>query len=163
MNASLTGSADQSIGRSRPAFSRLRRLPAIVLLLAAGVLMQGQATTPATISPVSEPVAQTAFVPATLPSKAIDGILHFEIGQGAFDAFARSEPGFVVPDLIQLQVGDTVEIVNHDSGAHMIFYAFVPPETTSTMRFDEPGIFTYSSGCAVNPAMNSFTTVIVSA
>jgi hypothetical protein len=109
------------------------------------------------------PAEAAAFVPAVFPDRSSDGVLRVEITPGAYDAFARGEAGYLVPPVMQLQAGDAIEVVNHDSGGHMIFYAYVPPGSTARMQFDEPGVFTYSSGCAVNPKMNSFTSVVVSA
>jgi hypothetical protein len=163
MHASLPFSAVQGIDPMGRTLTRFKGLLVLALLLIGGVLIQNQIAGPSLFDTSTESVQPVAFVPTTFPSGAVNGVLRFDIGEGAYDAFARGEAGYVVPSLIELSAGDMVEIVNSDSGAHMIFYAFVPPGSTSTMTFDEPGIFTYSSGCAVNPAMNSFTTVIVTA
>jgi hypothetical protein len=136
----------------------------LVALLVAGSAFIGTLVVDRLPADESEPVpvAVGAFEPITFPKEAVDGVLLVEIPLGAYDAFAHDRAGYIVPPAIRLQAGDRIEIVNHDTGPHMIFYAFVPPGSTSTLRFDTPGIFTYSSGCAVNPAMNSFTSVIVS-
>ncbi len=103
------------------------------------------------------------FVPAEFPSESADGVLLVEVMPGAYDAFANNQRGYIVPSVVRLKAGDRIVIDNKDSGAHMIFFTFVPPDSRVSMIFPEPGTFAYSTGCAANPEMDSFTTIIVSA
>jgi plastocyanin len=140
--------------------SLLTRAMLLAGLLAGGVLAGNLVAEPAATPVEAEAVA---FEAPIVPETSTDGVLRFVLPEGAYDAFARDEAGFVMPSVLRMEAGDRIEIVNEDSGSHMVFYSFVPAGTTVTLPFDEPGTFTYSSGCAVNPRMNSFTTLIVEA
>jgi plastocyanin len=137
----------------------------VVLLLAAGLLISTFASGIEYLPAVEEETAGVAaeFEPAVFPDESTDGVLLVDIPEGSFDAFASEHRGYVVPPLIRLKAGDKIQINNHDTGAHMIFYSFVPPGSSAAMPFDSPGTYVYSSGCAVDPRMNSFTTIIVTA
>lgn len=138
------------------------RLLLLGLLIFGGALAVSQLGDRDGATPVDQAsVSADDFEPVMFPSRATNGVLLIEIPVGAYDAFVNDRAGYIVPPAIHLTAGDRIEVINYDTGPHMIFYAFVPAGATSTLRFDEPGLFVYSSGCAVNPAMNSFTTVIV--
>jgi plastocyanin len=150
----------------------LQRMPAaatrgllVAFVLAAGLLISTFATGIEGLPAVEEETAGVAaeFEPAIFPDESTDGVLLVDIPSGSFDAFASEHRGYVVPPLIRLKAGDRIQINNHDTGTHMIFYSFVPPGSSASMPFDTPGTYVYSSGCAVDPRMNSFTTIIVTA
>jgi hypothetical protein len=150
----------------------LQRLPVaasrgllIALLLAAGLLIGSFAGGIDRLPTAEQELAGVAadFEPAVFPDEATGGVLLVEIPAGSFDAFASEHRGYVVPPVIRLEAGDSIQINNHDTGAHMIFYTVVPPGATVSLPFDAPGTYVYSSGCAVDPRMNSFTSIIVTA
>lgn len=149
---------------SRASTSRrlLARLAVVIVLIQTGTLVT--ATMAATGSTGAQEIVKTsAWKLVVFADTATDGVLAMELPAGAYDAFARDQAGYVIPPVIRLAAGDRIEITNNDSGTHMVFYSVVTAGTTATMQFDTPGTYVYSSGCAVNPRMNSFTTVIVSA
>jgi len=133
-------------------------LLALLLALAVGGALLAQ-TSPAP-SVTAVPVAPWTGT-VNFDDHATNGVLEFAIPLGSYDAFERGEMGYIVPSLIELQAGDEVIVRNTDNRPHMIFYNFIPPETTVRLRYDEAGIFTFSSGCAANPQANSFTTMVV--
>jgi FtsP/CotA-like multicopper oxidase with cupredoxin domain len=151
------------------AFGRVRAAAArgllVALMLVAGVLISSLATPIDRLPPGGQEIAVVAadFEPAVFPDASTDGVLLVDIPAGSFDAFASDFHGYVVPPVIRLRAGDTIQINNHDTGTHMIFYEVVPPGSSLSMAFDTPGNYVYSSGCAGDPRMNSFTTIIVTA
>lgn len=154
--AAISIDPGRQVNSSRPG----RHVLVLVLLLALAV---GGAMVART-RPASIPTPET--VPAwtrtiTFDDHPTDGVLDFTIPQGSYDAFERGEMGYIVPSRIEMSVGDRVVVRNTDNRPHMIFYNFIPPESTVTIPFETAGIFTFSSGCAANPQANSFTTVVV--
>lgn len=135
---------------------------AVVLLSAAflhgvpGEVFAPRPPTNAAVNPASPGVA-------TMPSQPIDGVLRLTIPQGAAADQQQGGRGYVMPSVINLEVGDTIVIHNDDDAPHMILYAFLLPGESDTRTFTQEGSEVYSSGCGLHAAsFLNFTTIFVS-
>lgn len=126
---------------------KLRILLLAIVLGSGAILIWAPTETASNLETASETENSFAYV--------------LDIQPGAYEQFVIGEYGYVIPPVLTLQVGDRVEIINNDSFPHMAFYQFVLPGRTATITYEETGNYVYSSGCAANPSMNSFTTVLV--
>lgn len=147
-----------------------------IALLAVGITQRGipnqeQATLEsaglAAIDP--EPAGLAAIDPepagiATMPSEPVDGVLTLVVPPGAAADQQAGGRGYVMPSVINLNVGDTIVIRNDDDAPHMILYSFLLPGETDTRTFTEVGSEVYSSGCGLHAAsILNFTTIFVGA
>ncbi|MFN8593871.1 MAG: hypothetical protein U0031_20615 [Thermomicrobiales bacterium] len=105
-----------------------------------------------------------AAIHAVMPAQAVDGVLTMVIPAGAAAEQQQGGPGYEMPSVISLAVGDTIVIRNDDNAPHMILYTFLKPGETDKRTFTAPGSETYSSGCGLHAASyHSFTTIFVTA
>ena len=147
---------------------RRRVAAAIVAMLAVGLLLAGAALWVARDGETPIPAVggseQAASTTAAMPSAPTDGLLELVIPPGAFADQQAGGPGYQMPSVIRLDVGDKILIRNDDDASHMILYAFLKPGETHERIFTEPGSEVYSSGCGVHAAsFNNFTSLFVSA
>lgn len=97
-----------------------------------------------------------------IPAAPTDGVLTIVILPGTFDQMAVGGPGYILPSVIELHVGDTVVIENRDTQPHFMLYALLQPGQTNTRTFDAPLSEVYSAGCSAAPrTTNDFTTLFV--
>jgi hypothetical protein len=82
--------------------------------------------------------------------------LRYEIPAGAGEAIDRGERLEILPQRLEVHVGDVIEIVNHDDRGHLIGPFFVGAGATVRQRFATRG--EYRGTCSVHP---SGTIVIV--
>jgi hypothetical protein len=146
---------------------RRRVAAAIVALLAAGLLLAGATLWVARDGATAIPAVgapEPAASANVMPSAPTDGLLELVIPPGAFADQQAGGPGYEMPSVIRLNVGDKIVIRNDDGASHMILYAFLKPGETHERIFTEPGSEVYSSGCGVHAAsFNNFTSLFVSA
>jgi hypothetical protein len=101
--------------------------------------------------------------PVMMPAEPHDGVLTMVVPPGAAAAQRAGGPGYRMPSVINLKVGDTIVLRNDDVAPHMILYAFLKPDETQQRTFTAPGSEVYSSGCGVHAAaLATFTTIFVS-
>ena len=74
----------------------------------------------------------------------------FSIPVGAGEALDRGEPLEILPAELEVTVGETLEIVNHDDRGHLVGPFFVGAGETLRQRFASPGVF--SGICTVHPS-----------
>lgn len=132
------------------------------MLILAIALLSGPAEL---FSAIAQPETRegSTLVPAVVADHPTNGKIEFTIPQGAAELQFSGGTPYIMPPVIRFRVSDTVVVRNNDVYPHMILNALAPADTTTTIAFDEPGTFAFSSGCTANGGtMNSFTTVIVS-
>jgi hypothetical protein len=89
-------------------------------------------------------------------------VLTLAIPPGAAADQQAGGRGYIMPSVIDLEVGDTIVIHNDDDAPHMILYTFLMPGQTDTRTFTSPGSEVYSSGCGLHAAsILNFTTIFV--
>lgn len=74
----------------------------------------------------------------------------YTIPAGAGEAFDRGEPLEILPAELRVQVGEVIEIVNHDERGHLVGPFFVGAGETLRQRFSGPGDFV--GVCTVHPS-----------
>jgi plastocyanin len=74
----------------------------------------------------------------------------YVIPAGAGEAIDRGEPLEILPAELDVTVGETIRIVNHDDRGHNIGPFFVGAGETVTQRFSSPGEFV--GVCTVHPS-----------
>lgn len=155
---------DAPMSRRRERWSRRRLLGSVIGLVAAAALAGGVVNL---ASPTTEAIlpAQDVAVPqglATMPDTPVDGVLTMNIPLGAGADQRAGGRGYVMPSVINLNVGDTIVIHNDDDAPHMILYTFLMPGQSDTRTFLSPGSEVYSSGCGAHAAaILNFTTIFV--
>jgi hypothetical protein len=98
-----------------------------------------------------------------MPTAPVDGLLTLVIPSGAAAKQQAGGPGYEMPSVISLRVGDKILIRNDDDAPHMILYAFLLPGESDERTFVAPGSEVYSSGCGLHAASyHNFTTIFVS-
>jgi hypothetical protein len=143
------------------------RLALVAALLVGGALAAEQALPGADVP--APQIATVDGLPMTedgvvVPSEPVDGLLSITIPPGTADLQAEGKPGYVMPSVIRVKVGDTIRITNNDQAAHIMLYGFLPAGATDVRTFDTPGSEVYSSGCSPSAAdFNAFTTILISA
>jgi hypothetical protein len=140
---------------------------ALTLLVLGGLALAGATMRDAAAGNGSPPLASgsAALVGevASMPATPSDGVLTMAVPPGAAAEQQAGGPGYLMPSVIRLTVGDTIVLRNDDDAPHMILYAFLRPGETQTRTFTAPGSETYSSGCGVHAAaFPVFTTIFVS-
>jgi hypothetical protein len=148
--------------RSGPGRASRWRSP---LLLGAVMALAGGATHTMAPSqgitlPAQEVAAPQGLV--TMPDAPVNGVLTLAIPPGAAADQQAGGRGYIMPSVIDLEVGDTIVIHNDDDAPHMILYTFLMPGQTDTRTFTSPGSEVYSSGCGLHAAsILNFTTIFV--
>lgn len=74
----------------------------------------------------------------------------FVIPSGAGEALDAGEPLEILPARLEVQVGETIEIVNEDDRGHLVGPFFVGEGETLRQRFSSPGEFI--GLCTVHPS-----------
>jgi plastocyanin len=87
-------------------------------------------------------------------SEAIDSVeaatYEYVIPQGAGEALDAGTPLTILPAELEVQVGETIRIVNEDDRGHSVGPFFVGANETLTQRFSSPGEFV--GVCTVHPS-----------
>ncbi|MCA9880291.1 MAG: hypothetical protein KC442_20995 [Thermomicrobiales bacterium] len=144
----------------RPVLGVLLGLGAAVML--AGGALHTDDPTSGVVLPVPEQQAVAPQGLATMPDTPVDGVLAMSIPPGASADQQAGGRGYIMPSVIDLNVGDTIVIRNDDDAPHMILYTFLLPGQSDTRTFTEPGSEVYSSGCGLHAAsILNFTTIFV--
>lgn len=73
----------------------------------------------------------------------------FLIPPGSGEAIDNGEPVDIMPNLMFVTVGETIEIVNQDSRGHLVGPYFIGPGETMRQRFSSPGRL--EGVCTVHP------------
>jgi hypothetical protein len=153
---------------TRPATSfrpgKIGRMLLLLALLAGGTLAAGEVL-PRTdeAAPVTIDGLTMTADGVVVPSEPVEGLLTITIPPGTADLQAEGKPGYLMPSVIRLTVGDTITIVNNDTDPHIMLYGFLPPGGTDTRTFTTPGSEVYSSGCSPSAGeFNDFTTILIS-
>lgn len=82
---------------------------------------------------------------------APDGATYqYVIPAGAGEALDAGEPLEILPGTLEVQVGETISIVNDDDRGHNVGPFFVGAGETLTQRFSSPGEFV--GVCTVHPS-----------
>ena len=79
-----------------------------------------------------------------------DATYRFVIPPGAGEALDAGEPLEILPGTLEVQVGETIRIVNDDDRGHNVGPFFVGAGETLTQRFSSPGEFV--GICTVHPS-----------
>lgn len=82
----------------------------------------------------------------------------FVIPPGAGDAIDRGESLDVLPAALVVEVGQVLELVNHDDRGHLVGPFFVGAGETLRQRFSAPGEFIGT--CTVHPSGQIDLTVV---
>ncbi|TFH13281.1 MAG: hypothetical protein E4H05_11230 [Acidimicrobiales bacterium] len=87
-------------------------------------------------------------------SEAVDSVdvatYEYVIPQGAGEALDAGTPLTILPAELEVQVGETIRIVNEDDRGHSVGPFFVGANETLTQRFSSPGEFV--GVCTVHPS-----------
>lgn len=81
----------------------------------------------------------------------------YVIPVGAGEALDAGEPLEILPAELEVQVGETIRIVNEDDRGHTVGPFFVGANETLTQRFSSPGEFV--GVCTVHPSGEIVLTV----
>jgi hypothetical protein len=74
----------------------------------------------------------------------------FVIPAGSGEAMDRGEPLNILPEQLDVKVGQVIELVNEDDRGHLIGPFFVGRGETVRQRFSSPGMFI--GECSVHPS-----------
>jgi plastocyanin len=89
--------------------------------------------------------------PGTESAATVDEATYeFVIPVGAGEALDAGTPLEILPARLEVQVGETIRIVNEDDRGHSVGPFFVGAEETLTQRFSSPGEFV--GACTVHPS-----------
>lgn len=88
---------------------------------------------------------------------AVTATYEFVIPVGAGEALDAGQPLEILPAELDVQVGDSIRIVNEDDRGHTIGPFFVGANETLTQRFSSPGEFV--GVCTVHPSGEIVLTV----
>jgi hypothetical protein len=162
--------SDDARARTAPGTARgvagWRRLAVLSLVILVGLGLVGAMLRTASARPAttSAPVETRPLMDgvATLSGAPTGGVLTMVIPRGAAANQLAGGPGYRMPSVISLQVGDRIVLRNDDDAPHMILYAFLKPGQTEERTFTAPGSEVYSSGCGLHAAaFLNFTTIFV--
>jgi plastocyanin len=81
---------------------------------------------------------------------ADEATYEFVIPVGAGEALDAGTPLEILPGRLEVQVGETIRIVNEDDRGHLVGPFFVGAEETLTQRFSSSGEFV--GVCTVHPS-----------
>ncbi|MCP4309277.1 MAG: hypothetical protein GY926_03545 [bacterium] len=82
----------------------------------------------------------------------------YVIPAGAGEAIDRGEPVDILPQALDVEVGELFELVNLDDRGHLVGPFFVGAGETLRQRFSAPG--TFIGGCSVHPSGEFVLTVV---
>lgn len=82
----------------------------------------------------------------------------FTIPAGSGEAIDSGEPLDILPQALEVQVGELLELVNQDDRGHLIGPFFVGAGETLRQRFNAPGSFI--GACTVHPSGEFVLTVV---
>jgi plastocyanin len=89
--------------------------------------------------------------PATEAIEPVDAATYeYVIPRGAGEALDAGTPLEILPAELEVQVGETIRIVNEDDRGHSVGPFFVGASETLTQRFSSPGEFV--GVCTVHPS-----------
>jgi hypothetical protein len=74
----------------------------------------------------------------------------YVIPAGSGEAIDRGEPLYILPEELNVKVGQVIELVNKDDRGHLIGPFFVGRGETVRQRFRSPGVFI--GECSVHPS-----------
>ena len=84
----------------------------------------------------------------------------YVIPAGSGDLLAQGEPLDILPRTLETRVGETIQIINEDTIAHVLGPWFVGPGETLRQRFVDAGEF--EGSCSVHPS-GAFTVIVAEA
>ncbi len=131
----------------------------VVLLVTGGLIANSDTFRFADSAPAASNVIEGAYV---VPSSATEGILAISIPPGTADRMRAGDTGYILPNVIQLHVGEKIVITNNDYLPHMMLFDFIEPGETIERTFDQITLETYSAGCTMDPTPSGFTSLFVS-
>lgn len=148
--------------RIRPRFARIPVAP-LLLMFAVGLLfvIDVPLSTGAKASSGQGTVASATQSAYAIPTRPVDGELLIVIPPGTAEVMRAGGVGYLMPSVINLEVGDTIVIRNEDTDPHIIMFAFVLPGETIARVMDHPLTETYSAGCTISPTPVGFTSLFV--
>jgi plastocyanin len=73
----------------------------------------------------------------------------FVIPAGTAARVAAGDPVAILPERLEVRVGDTITLVNEDDSVQQTGFLSVGPHETLTYRFSRPG--SYTSTCNLHP------------
>ncbi|MDJ0925130.1 MAG: hypothetical protein QNJ77_11265 [Acidimicrobiia bacterium] len=82
----------------------------------------------------------------------------YTIPAGSGEALDRGEPLEILPQTLEVRVGEVFEMVNEDDRGHLVGPFFVGAGETLRQRFNAPGQFI--GACTVHPSGEFVLTVI---
>lgn len=74
----------------------------------------------------------------------------YVIPAGTWDRINSGEPVEILPERLEVKVGETIRIVNEDDEGHFVGIFYVGAGETVTQRFSSPGEF--HGQCTVHPS-----------
>lgn len=80
------------------------------------------------------------------------------IPEGSGEALDRGEPLEILPQALDVQVGELFELINLDDRGHLVGPFFVGAGETLRQRFNAPG--TFVGACSVHPSGEIILTVV---
>jgi len=81
----------------------------------------------------------------------------FTIPAGSGDAIDRGEPLDILPQELDVEVGELLELINLDDRGHLVGPFYVGKGETLRQRFNAPG--TFIGACSVHPSGEIVLTV----
>lgn len=95
--------------------------------------------------------SDTSSDPATEAVDSVDAATYeYVIPLGAGEALDAGTPLEILPAELEVRVGETIRIVNHDDRGHSVGPFFVGAHETLTQQFSSPGEF--EGICTVHPS-----------
>lgn len=82
----------------------------------------------------------------------------YTIPAGAGEAIDRGEPLDILPQALEVKVGELLELINLDDRGHLVGPFFVGKGETLRQRFNAPGKFI--GACSVHPSGEIVLTVV---
>ncbi len=82
----------------------------------------------------------------------------YVIPAGAGEAIDRGEPLEILPQALDVRVGELFELINLDDRGHLVGPFFVGAGETLRQRFNAPG--TFIGACSVHPSGELILTVV---
>ena len=82
----------------------------------------------------------------------------YTIPAGSGQAIDRGEPLDILPDSLEVRVGEVLELINEDDRGHLVGPFFVGAGETVRQRFSAPGSFI--GVCTVHPSGEFVLTVV---
>lgn len=131
----------------------------VALLILGGLFANNDSLLHGSSSHSSSNLVDGAYI---VPGTANNGTLQINIPPGTADRMRAGETGYLLPNVIQLRVGDSIVITNNDFLPHMMLFTFIEPGETIVRTFDRVTMETYSAGCTMDPTPSGFTSLFVS-